>query len=394
MEARREFVLAAGSPGANISELCLKFGISRTNGYKWLRRYRQEGHSGLQDRSRRPINIAGTDGETVLRLIELRREHDKWGAKKLRILLLKQGHAAVPSTKTIERILDRAREPRVRKVRRRRLRLVLRQHERLEAKAPNDVWTVDFKGWWRTVDGKRFEPLTVRDAFSRFVLCLKMLGSMKAEVVKPVFEQLFQAHGLPATIRVDNGAPFACTSAPAGLSRLSAWWTSLGIRVSFSRPAHPQDNGSHERMHADVAAELEADPAGTQELQQQAADQWRCQFNEVRPHEALAMRTPSQLYARSPRHFRGIRQPSYPAGYAVRRVSSKGCVRYAGRVVFISASVAGHDVAVRRTHKLGRIRVRFFELDLGTFDLASAPLHRNPRFIPVRQSPTRTRASA
>ena len=164
--------------------------------------------------------------------------------------------------------------------------------------------------------------------------------------------------------------------------------------MSFSRPAHPQDNGSHERMHADVAAELEADPAGTQELQQQAADQWRRQFNEVRPHEALAMRTPSQLYARSPRHFRGIRQPSYPAGYAVRRVSAKGCVRYAGRVVFISASVAGHDVAVRRTHKPGRIRVRFFELDLGTFDLASAPPHRNPRFIPVRQSPTRTRASA
>jgi putative transposase len=394
MDLRREFVLAAVAPGANISQLCLRFGISRTNGYKWLRRYRQEGQAGLEERSRRPITIAGTDGETVLRLIELRRQYPKWGAKKLRLLLPRQGQAVVPSTKTIERILDRAGEPRVRQFRRRRLRLVLRAHEKLVAKAPNDVWTVDFKGWWRTVDGKRYEPLTVRDAFSRYVLCLQMLGSMKAELVRPVFERLFQTHGLPRVIRVDNGAPFACISAPAGLSRLSAWWTSLGVRVSFSRPAHPQDNGSHERMHLDVATELEAEPASSQALQQQAADQWRQQFNQVRPHEALAMRTPSQLYVRSTRKFRGIRQPAYPLRYAIRRVSAQGCVRYAGRVVFVSASVAGHDVAVRRTQKPGGIRVRFYDLDLGTFDLASAPAHRNPRFIPVRQPPTRRRASA
>lgn len=394
MDQRRALVLAATAPGANISELCQQFGISRTNAHKWLRRYRREGLTGLEDRSRRPLRVTGTDGETVLRLIELRREYPKWGAKKLQALLVAKGHSSVPSTKTIARILDRAQEPRVRKVRRRRLQLVSRDFEALAAKAPNDVWTVDFKGWWRTTDGKRYEPLTVRDAFSRYVLCLEMLGSMKAAAVKPVFERLFQAYGLPRVIRVDNGSPFACTSAPAGLTRLSAWWTSVGIRVSFGRPAHPQDNGGHERMHADVAAELEADPASTPKRQQQAADQWRSQFNEVRPHEALLMRTPSQLYKRSPRYYRDIRPAAYPPGYAIRRVSAVGCVTYAGRVVFISASVAGHDVAIRRTHKRGGIRVRFYELDLGIFDLASAPHHHAPRFIPVRPRTHSRRASA
>jgi putative transposase len=393
MNRRREFVLAAVAPGANISQLCRDFGISRTNGHKWIGRYQKQGEVGLEARSRRPLSVGGTDGETVLRIIELRRQYPKWGAKKLRVLLLRmseQGDA--PNAKTIARILDRAGEPRVRKIRR-RLRLVLRKLPKVEAKAPNDVWTVDFKGWWRTVDGRRYEPLTVRDAFSRYVLCLEMLGSMRAEVVKPEFERLFEAFGLPLVIHVDNGAPFACTSAPAGLSRLSAWWTSLGIRVSFSRPAHPQDNGAHERMHADVAAELEADPAASQVLQKRAADTWRQQFNEVRPHEALGMKTPAAFHVRSSRRYRGIRAPHYPAGYAVRRVSRQGCVRYRGRVVFISQSITGYDVAVRTT-KSGRLKVRFYELDLGPFAMASAPLHHRPRLIPLHHLPTSKRASA
>ena len=394
MHLRREFVLAALAPGANISQLCRDFGVSRNNGYKWIRRYREQGELGLEDRSRRPLTSAGTSGEAVLRLIELRRQYPRWGAKKLRVLLLRESDASgVPHVKTIARILDRAGEPRVRKIRR-RLRLVLREHQKLDVKAPNDVWTVDFKGWWRTVDGKRYEPLTVRDAFCRYVLCLQMLGSMSAEVVKPVFERLFEKYGLPRVIRVDNGAPFACTSAPAGLSRLSAWWTSLGIRVSFSRPAHPQDNGSHERMHADVAAELEAEPASSPQLQQRAADRWRREFNEVRPHEALEMKTPADLYVRSPRRFRGVRATAYPATYAIRRVTRQGCVRYAGKTVFVSEAISGFDVAVRKT-RLGRLTVRFYELRLGSFDLAAAPSHLRPRLIPMHQiPPTQKRASA
>jgi putative transposase len=393
MDLRREFVLAASAPDANVTQLCRDFGISRNNGYKWLRRFKAQGETGLQDQSRRPRNASGTSGETVLRLIELRHQYPKWGAKKMQALLVRSGHKGTPpSTKTIARILDRAGEPRVRKPRR-RLRLVLREHQELEVLGPNDVWTVDFKGWWRTMDGKRFEPLTVRDAFSRYVLCLRMLSSMAAKAAKPVFERLFQAHGLPKVIRVDNGAPFACTSAPAGLSRLSAWWTSLGIRVSFSRPAHPQDNGSHERMHADMANEMEADPAGTPKAQQRIADLWRQQFNNVRPHEAIGMKTPADLYRPSSRRYGGIRLPSYLRNQAVRRVTRLGCVHYAGKTVFVSESVSGFEVGVRKTRR-GRLAVQFYGLDLGTFELEASPLHHRPRLIPSHLIPRIKRASA
>jgi putative transposase len=386
MDLRNQFVLAATSPGTNISQLCREYGISRTNGYKWIRRFQAEGQAGLDDKSRRPKTISGLDGELVLRIIELRRRYPKWGAKKLREILLRSpDRVEAPSAKTIARVLDRVGEPRVRKARR-RLRVVLREHQPLVADAPNDVWTVDFKGWWRTRDGRRFEPLTVRDAFSRYVLCLEMLGSSRADIVKPAFERLFESCGLPRVIRVDNGSPFACTSAPAGLSQLSAWWTALGIRVSFSRPAHPQDNGAHERMHLDVADQLEADPADGLEVQQRAAAKWRAEFNEVRPHEAIAMRTPAQLYVRSSRRYTGVQPPRYPASYGVRRVSSKGCVRYMGKAVFISESLIGHDLGIRRTQR-GRIAVRFYNLDIGLFDLASAPFHGPRRLIPLDQLP-------
>ena len=393
MDLRMEFVLAAKAPGANVSEICREFGISRTNGYKWLCRYKVDGVAGLDDRSRRPHKVVGTSGETVLRLIELRREHPKWGPKKLRKLLETEAvDAVVPSVKTISRVLDRAGEPRVRR-RKRRLHLVLRHHQELDMAAPNDVWTVDFKGWWRTADGKRYEPLTIRDGFSRYILCLRMLDTLAADVVRPVFLRLFKAAGLPKVIRVDNGAPFACTAAPCGLSRLSAWWTALGIQVSFSRPGRPQDNGAHERMHADMAAELEADPADSVELQQRAAHKWRTEFNEVRPHEALGMKTPSAVYVRSSRPYGGIRTPKYLRDDNVRRVTRNGCVRFNGRMVFVSESVAGYDVAVHPT-RLHKLRVQFYDLDLGTFDVAGAPKQHRPRLIPLEQNPQRKRKSA
>jgi putative transposase len=390
VDLKKEFILAASSPGANIAQLCRDYEISRKSGYKWLQRYRAEGESGLDDRSRRPRHVGGLDGESVVRIIELRRAYPGWGAKKLRQLLVRESGGHIPSAKTIARVLDRVGEPRVRK-QRRRLHLVSRKCQQLAVKSPNDVWTVDFKGWWRTRDHRRFEPLTVRDAFSRYVLCLQMLGSTRGEEVKAAFEKLFERYGLPGVIRVDNGAPFACTSAPGGLSRLSAWWTSIGVRVSFSRPAHPQDNSAHERMHADVAAELEASPADDGDVQQRAADRWRRTFNEVRPHEALGMKSPADLYVRSPRHYRGVRPPSYPKTYALRRVTKSGCVHYAGKTVFVSESLAGHDLAVRRAHG-GRLAVRFYDLPLGFVDLASAPAH-NCRYLFTPQPLPRLKAA-
>ena len=291
--------------------------------------------------------------------------------------------------KTIARILDRAGEPRVRK-QRRRLTVVRREHRHLTAARPNDVWTVDFKGWWRTRDYRRFEPLTVRDAFSRYVLALVMLPSTRAVEVKTEFERLFQARGLPGVVRVDNGAPFACTTAPGGLSRLSAWWISLGIEVSFSRPAHPEDNGGHERMHADIAVEIEAEPSESLEIQQRAADRWREEFNGIRPHEALGMKTPAEIYRGSSRRYIGVLPTRYPASYAVRRVTRNGCVHFAGKTVFVSESLVGHDVAVRRSNA-GRMAVRFYDLDLGLFDLTAAPTHRPTALFPKRAVITRGR---
>ena len=266
MELRREFVLAASALGANVTQLCRDFGISRNNGYKWLRRYKAQGELGLEDQSRRPRTTNGTSGETVLRLLELRHRYPKWGAKKMQALLISSGHKGTPpSIKTIARIFDRAGEPRSTQA---QTSTSTRASRASEARSPRSERRVD-RRLQRLVANDGRQALRAIDR-SRCVQSLCALSSNAlldgAVAVKPAFERLFQAHGLPKVIRVDNGAPFACTSAPAGLSRLSAWWTSLGIRVSFSRPAHPQDNGSHERMHADMANAIEADPAGTPEL--------------------------------------------------------------------------------------------------------------------------------
>jgi transposase InsO family protein len=162
--------------------------------------------------------------------------------------------------------------------------------------APNDAWTVDFKGWWKARDGRRCEPLTVRDAFSRYVLALRILPRSDTDGVRAVFEELFERHGLPKVIQSDNGVPFAAGRSLAGLTKLSAWWVSLGIDIVRSRLGKPQDNRAHERMHADIAIELEAQAAHSLRAQQKACDEWRVEFNHVRPHEALDMQTPADVY--------------------------------------------------------------------------------------------------
>src|SRR5690606_9917653 len=171
-----------------------------------------------------------------------------------------------------------------------------RIHFGKKAEEVNDVWTVDFKGWWHTLDGVRCEPLTVRDEKSRYVLEVRSMATAKTEAVRAVFEQLFHQHGLPKAIRSDNGSPFAARSAVMGLSRLSAWWLALGIDLERGRPGKPQDNGAHERMHLDIRNELEQCASEDLERQQAAFDIWRKTFNEERPHEALGMRTPAELY--------------------------------------------------------------------------------------------------
>lgn len=369
MKLREEFVLKALEPKANKAELCREYGVSRKTGYKWLKRYQQRGLDGLADLSRQPhSSLLRASGEAAVETIRLRREHPRWGPKKLRAILLRSMNPSeVPSVRTIARILDRAGEPLARRPRR-RIAMEVTAAPKVEVNGPNDLWSVDFKGWWRTKDGSFAEPLTVRDAHSRYVLCVELVESRSTERIKRVFERLFEKHGMPQTILVDNGSPFVSMSSRGGLTCLSAWWVAVGIRVNRSRLAHPEDNGAHERMHGDIHYDLEVSAEETFAAQQAACDRWRVEFNEVRPHEALAQRAPAEIYRRSPRSYSGPRQTLYAPGYVVRKVSSDGKIQYGGTIVRVGAGLRGYSVGLEL---LGgeKARVQFYDVDLGVVTL-------------------------
>jgi putative transposase len=375
VDLRMEFVLRAKARGANVAELCRDYQVSRKTGYKWLKRFDESGVEGLREMSRRPRRVVETSGELVLRTQELRHAHPRWGPKKLRVLLQREfASKEVPSIKTIARVLERLGEPRLRAWRR-HPKVATHQAVSATVKGPNDLWTVDFKGWWRTKQGDRCEPLTVRDAFSRFVLAVKVMSTTGAKAVREVFERLFEQYGLPTTIHVDNGQPFGSVRARGRLTELSAWWVSLGVHVEFSRPAHPEDNGAHERMHGDMRFELEDHPSDDLVDQQQAFDAWVHEFNHVRPHEALRMSTPAAHYRRSVRPYRGPRKPRYPARFFVRRVAVTGHIKIAPHRVFVGSGLRRHTVGVESVDT-NTVRVWFYDLDLGEADLVDYPRGR------------------
>jgi len=372
MNLREEFVLLALEPRACMAKLCRQYGISRQNGYKWVRRYQEEGVDGLQDRSRKPLGSrVQASGEVVLQVLELRQKRG-WGPKKLQEVLRRKlrrgGQAALPSMRTIARIIARAGFVQKRK----RLTLPLGRATVAptpKVEAPNDLWTVDFKGWWRAQDGERCEPLTVRDAHSRYVLRAALLGSTATVVVRPEFQRLFERYGLPKAILSDNGSPFACTTAPCGLSELSAWWVSLGIEVIHSRPGCPQDNGGHERVHVDML-NLERASAPSRQAQQVLCDEWQREFNHVRPHEALAMKTPAQVYRpRARRPVPKLVTHGYPKGAMLRRVLTNGHFWWHGRSLFLSRALRGHSIALVSPLGQRLATIMFHHLALGQLDL-------------------------
>lgn len=369
MQLKEEFVLRAKEPGACMAQLCREFGISRQNGYKWLKRFEKEGIEGLRERSRRPLSSpVATSGEMVLKVIELRGRYG-WGPKKLRDVLLRRFKQDVPRQRTIARILARAGA-----VKKRR-RAVAQAARPADAPAPkveasNDLWTVDFKGWWRARNGERCEPLTIRDAFSRYFLSMALLRKTNTREVRSVFERLFERYGLPTAILSDNGSPFACTRALWGLTELSAWWISLGIQVLHSRPGCPQDNGAHERLHVDVRWGLQEPGADTLEAQQRACDLWRHEFNHVRPHEALNMRTPAEVYRPSQRRPASIAAASYPAAAVLRPVLANGHIWLGSRQIFVSRALRKHTIALLIDAEGTRAKVMFHHLAIDNFDLA------------------------
>jgi hypothetical protein len=248
----------------------------------------------------------------------------------------------------------------------------------VKAEKPNDVWTVDFKGWWMGVDNLRVEPLTVRDEFSRKILEVRVLENSRADSVRLCFERLFEAHGLPGAIRSDNGSPFASNNGLLGLTRLSAWWLALGIDLERSRPGCPQDNPAHERMHGDIMREIESGRAGRD---QAAFDVWRHEYNDERPHEAIAMRLPSELYQPSPRAYTGTPDHLEYGSMITRKVGSRGAIKYQGERYSLSTALAGWSVGLSGRAD-GLVEVRFANLLIGHLDpkmVAFAPVIPAPK---------------
>jgi putative transposase len=363
MEQRMEFGLKALQTD-NFRALCQEYGISTKTGYKWRERLLRYGLAGMAEQSRRPRSHADELAEGVIcEMVRLKQAHRHWGPRKIRELYLRR-HGTAASESSFKRVLERAglTEPRRRRVR-------AAQAGRLwsgqRAQAPNEVWTVDFKGWWYDVEGRRCEPLTVRDEHSRYVLELRRMSDARTATVRDCFERLFERHGLPGAIRSDNGSPFAHVRGLLGLSRLSAWWVALGIDLERGRPGHPQDNGGHERLHRDIRTELEP---GTAE--QEALDLWRQEFNYERPHEALGMKCPGEVYQKSQRSYEGSPEDLEYPGLHVRRVGPQGRIGWAGIPLFITTSLAGWSVGLKPLAD-GRLEVWFGRLLLGWIDPAT-----------------------
>ena len=362
MSLKIEFVQRATAPDANVSALCREFGISRDTGHKWKKRFEEQGYEGLEELSRRPHQAPlGTAEDMVMAVLDAREAHPTWGPHKLHIILVRRFGAQTPAESTIKRLLKRFDKVRQRKSR--STLSVVTQAPSVKVSAPNDLWTVDYKGWWLARNGERCEPLTVRDAFSRFVVAVQVVAGTNTIDARTIFERLFRRYGVPKAIQCDNGCPFIASNARGGISRLSAWWISLGIKVIRSRPASPQDNGGHERMHGDIAREVEVIPSGNRASQQRACSKWRQEFNHVRPHDAIGDKTPAEVYKRSER-LMCKHKAMYPGNWLVRKVNSRGQVKVACEEHFISTSLRGYQVALEPVDAL-HWRAWFYDVDLG-----------------------------
>lgn len=353
--------------------LCARFGISRETGHKWKRRYLALGPSGLIERSRAPVHPGRTTpGDISEQLIALRRERPHWGARKL-LAVLRRRHPeeAWPAASTATDILRRAG---LVEGRRRRRRAVAVEQPFQPVEAPNDTWGIDFKGWFRTRDGTRCDPLTVTDVHSRFVLATRIMPE-RVEPVRAALDDLFRTYGLPRAIRSDNGTPFGSSGA-AGLTRLSAHWAKLGIRLEFITPGQPQQNGRHERFHRTLKAETARPPAASSDEQQARFDAFRRDYNHNRPHEALGQQMPAEHYQPSPRSMpERIPEPWYDPDHDVRRVRPTGEIKWKGDLIFVSQALAGEPVGIveiAENHWL----VRFADIDLGIIDPRTRKFHR------------------
>ena len=373
--------------GEAMSEVCREFGISRKTGYKIVNRYRQEGVDALTDRSRRPVRYANQLPDQIERtIVAAKKDKPHWGARKIRELLVRRlaGDVRIPARSTVHAVLDRhglVGQARKRKAANKAVGTQLSQ-----AVAPNDLWCTDFKGEFKLGNRQYCYPLTVTDQVSRYVLACEALESTKEMPVIEAFVRLFRERGLPAAIRSDNGLPFASPNGLYNLSRLSVFWLRLGIAIERIKPGHPQQNGRHERMHLTLKKETIRPPCMNALQQQVRFDNFVAEFNEERPHEALDMKTPAELYAPSPRAYEGLPEVEYPFHDRDILVTACGRICMMRKKINVSTVLAGQRLGIKEVDD-GIWLVSFMHYDLGYIDLEQRTLQTIGNPFGTRLSP-------
>lgn len=364
-EQRWKFVQEFLRNKNGLAELCRRWAISRKTAYKWFGRFKERGRFGLADRRRAAHRVGNRPTECWLKRIRRwRAKHPTWGAPKLHWALERRfGNSGLPSEAAISRWLKQwglTRRPR----RAAHKGPVMERPKLTLARDPNDVWTVDFKGWFRTGDGVRVEPLTIRDLASRYVLGIFLFRQQNVRDCRRAFERIFDEQGLPLVIRADNGTPFGATGA-LGLTRLSAWWVKLGIKMEFIAPGHPEQNGAHEQLHRVYQEETAEPVAASLRAQQVRSERWRQHYNHQRPHEALGMRVPAEVYRKSRRRLcTPLKHWRYELGWESRLVKGKGMISFNGRSRFIGEAFEGERVGLKRS-RVGVWQVCFGPLQIG-----------------------------
>jgi transposase InsO family protein len=348
-EQRWGFVQLAMRAKICLAELCRRSGISRKTAYKWIARFKEGGRRGLHDQERSANRVHNRPKKKWFdRIRRCKRQHPGWGGPKIHWLLRRRfGRIGLPSATAMGRWLKSWGLTRRRRAGVRNGGTMVRP-ALAQARHPNEVWTVDFKGWFRTRDGQRVEPLTVRDLASRYILDFCLMPRQNVEAARMAFERIFREYGIPQVIRADNGSPFGSIGA-LGLTRLSAWWLKLGIRVEFIEPGHPEQNGAHEQMHRVYKAEtLNPSSAGVRG-QKQRTRRWCWEYNYQRPHEALGMEVPADHYRKSRRKMPDGNKPwKYAAGWESRLVKGKGMISLDGRSRFVGEAFEKERVGLKR----------------------------------------------
>ena len=379
VDQRLQFLSSYQQKEMSLSDLCREFGVSRPTGYRWINRYKEVGPEGLLDRNRKPHGCSHATSEaTENAILALRSKHPSWGARKLKARLEKvQPHVNWPAASTFGNILHRAGLTNPKQKKRRTTPC---SEPFSEVTAPNQLWCMDFKGYFSTGDGTRCDPFTITDAHSRYLIRCQTVSRMDLSQVVAVCEAAMREYGMPARIRTDNGAPFAGTGL-LGLSKLSLSWTKMGIVHERIQLGRPQQNGRHERMHRTLKEDTTKPPALTLRLQQKKFDRFRQIFNHERPHEGLNNETPASLYQRSSIMFPTVLTPfTYPRGFQTRRVNTSGDISWHKDRVFISQVFSFEDLGFEEMDE-EIFRVYFREIELGELDVTEL------RFRPVRALP-------